>query len=40
MEIQLRQSRDISASGFIMAGRLSKLNLYYIEYFQNERTIS
>lgn len=34
MEIQLRQSRDISASGFIMAGRLRK-NLYYIEYFSN-----
>ncbi len=33
-EIQLRESRDVSASGFTMAGRLRK-NAYYIEYFSN-----
>ena len=33
-EVQLRESRDVSASGFTMAGRLRK-NAYYLEYFSN-----
>lgn len=34
MEVQVRESRDISASGFTMAGRIRK-SAYYIEYFSN-----
>ena len=33
-EIQVRESRDVSASGFTMAGRLRK-RLGYLEYFTN-----
>ncbi len=34
MEIQLRESRDVSATGFTMAGRIRK-TAYYLEYFSN-----
>lgn len=34
MEVQLRESRDVSASGFTMAGRIRK-TAYYLEYFSN-----
>lgn len=34
MEIQLRESRDVSATGFTMAGRIRKV-AYYLEYFSN-----
>lgn len=34
MEIQLRESKDVSANGFSVAGRLRK-TAYYLEYFTN-----
>lgn len=34
MEIQLRESRDVSAAGFTVAGRLRKTS-YLLEYFSN-----
>ncbi len=34
MNIQLRESRDVSASGFTMAGRIRKTS-YYLEYYSN-----
>lgn len=38
MEVQLRESKDISASGFTVAGRLRK-NVGYIEYFSDGKYI-